>query len=72
LEVTGPLLMSYFFTPLEINKMELKHVIENNNYYIKKNDTKILKIYSQYRSEQKLYQKSKYYADLWHNKNIYE
>ena len=72
LEVTGPLLMSYYFTPLEINKMELKHVIENNTYYIKKNDTKILKIYSQYRSEQKLYQKNKYYADLWHNKNIYE
>ena len=71
LEVTGPLLMSYYFTPLELNKMELKHVIENGNYYIKQNDKKILKIYPQYRSEQKLYQNNKYYADLWHSRKIY-
>ena len=71
LEVTGPLLMSYYFTPLELNNMVLKHVIENGNYFIKQNDKKILKIYPQYRSEQKLYQNNKYYADLWHSRKIY-
>jgi mannosyltransferase OCH1-like enzyme len=72
LEVTGPLLMSYYFNPLDVYKMELKHVIENGNYYIKRKDTKILKIYNQYRSEQKIYQKNKYYSALWHSRDIYE
>ena len=71
LEITGPLLMSKYFSPLDIYNLQLEHIQEQNNFYITNNGIKILKIYPQYRSEQKLYQKNKYYAELWHKKQVY-
>jgi hypothetical protein len=47
-----------------------------DNYYIAlncrlKNDIIILKMYDEYRDEQKIYQKYPYYANLWNEKRIY-
>lgn len=76
LDPTGPGLLSKFFTKDKINNMDMYHgisLIENklNEYYVVKNNRIILKIYDQYRNEQKLYQKKKYYADFWRERNIY-
>jgi mannosyltransferase OCH1-like enzyme len=64
LDPTGPGLLSKFFTKDKINNMDMYHgisLIENklNEYYVVKNNRIILKIYDQYRNEQKLYQKKK-------------
>ena len=72
LEISGPLLMSKYFSPLDINNLQLQHVQEKTNFYITNNGIKILKIYPEYRSEQRLYQKNKYYAELWHKRRVYK
>ena len=60
----------------EINKFELKWV--GNDMYdmqIFKNDRAILKMYPEYRDEQKKMSdanKTKYYGDLWTDRNIYK
>jgi mannosyltransferase OCH1-like enzyme len=76
LSPTGPRLLGKFFNESERNKLSLKfrdaHV-ENvmEKYYISKDDIIILTYYDDYRKEQKIYQKNKYYSELWNNKNIY-
>jgi mannosyltransferase OCH1-like enzyme len=72
LEPTGPLLMKNFFTTKEINNLELYLHYENNNNTIIYKTVPILKMYDEYRNEQKN-NKYKYisYYDLWSKKNIY-
>jgi mannosyltransferase OCH1-like enzyme len=73
LEPTGPLLMKNFFTNKEINNLELHlHFENNNNNTIIYKTVPILKMYDEYRNEQKN-NKYKYvpYYDLWSKKNIY-
>jgi mannosyltransferase OCH1-like enzyme len=76
LDPTGPGLLGKYFTSSERINLNMYYdgsFIENklNEYYIVKDGTIILKNYSGYRDEQKIYQKNKYYSDLWHEKNIY-
>lgn len=72
LEVTGPLLLNKYFTDIEKSKIELEHVKKGEEYYIKKGNKEILKIYDEYRREQKKNEKSKYYGDLWKKREIYK
>jgi mannosyltransferase OCH1-like enzyme len=72
LEPTGPLLMKNFFTTNEINSLELHLHSKNHNNTIMYKTLPILKMYDEYRNEQKN-NKYKYipYYDLWSKKNIY-
>ena len=73
---TGPGLLGNYFTSSERDNLDMYYngsVVENklNEYYIVKDNSIILKNYHGYREEQKVYQKNKYYSNLWHEKNIY-
>jgi hypothetical protein len=74
LEPTGPLLMKNFFTNKEIADLDMYFHVENikgNNIdmIIFKNRS-ILKMYDEYRTDQKT-NGSVHYVDLWRKKNIY-
>jgi mannosyltransferase OCH1-like enzyme len=79
LSPTGPGLLGKYFTKFE--KKQMKLYFENakangrDNFYIGyKNGEKeqiFLKMYDEYRTEQKGHQKNSYYADLWNEKKIY-
>ena len=79
LSPTGPGLLGRFFTKNEKKQMEMyfENAIANgrDKFYIGYNNGNInmiiLKIYDEYREEQKIYQKKSYYADLWNRKEIY-
>ncbi len=75
LDPTGPLLLKYFFSAEEINKFEIKWIGDKNDMQIFKNDRAILKMYPEYRDEQKKMSddhNTKYYGDLWKERNIYK
>ena len=77
---TGPGLLGLFFSKREKKQMHMyfENATANgkDNYYIGYNNGKddiiILKIYDEYRDEQRLYQKKSYYANLWNEKKIYK
>jgi mannosyltransferase OCH1-like enzyme len=77
---TGPGLLGLFFSKSEKKQMEMyfENTVANgrDNYYIGCNNGKtdiiILKIYDEYREEQKLYQKNPYYSSLWDQRKIYK
>jgi len=84
LDPTGPGLLGRFFSQNKINNLELefRDTTFNNiekNYILYKGDKDnyknkniiIGKYYDSYREEQKIYQKNKYYADLWRERTIY-
>ena len=80
LSSTGPNLLGLFFSKIEKKMMPMyfENTIANgiDNYYIAlklgfNNDIIILKMYDEYRDEQKIYQKNPYYANLWNEKRIY-
>ena len=77
---TGPNLLGNFSSKREKKMMSMyfENATANgrDNYYIAlnrglKNDIIILKMYDEYRDEQKIYQKNPYYANLWNEKRIY-
>ena len=76
---TGPALLGEYFTKNQKKQMNIHFenifVYGRDNFYIVYNDGEkeilVFKIYDEYRSEQKVYQKNAYYADLWNEKNIY-
>ena len=77
---TGPNLLGLFSSKREKKMMAMyfENATANgrDNYYIAlnrglKNDIIILKMYDEYRDEQKIYQKNPYYANLWNEKRIY-
>ncbi len=77
LEPTGPRLLGKYFTSEDRGKLELYFkdtYVEDklDKYYIVKKDRIILTYYDGYRDEQAKYQKNKYYAVLWKEKNIYK
>jgi predicted GH43/DUF377 family glycosyl hydrolase len=65
--VTGPQLMAKKFYNIDINNLELSF---NGNSILMRNKV-ILNIYSEYRKEQFLNQKSEYYGNVWIKKSIY-
>jgi mannosyltransferase OCH1-like enzyme len=77
---TGPGLLGLFSSKSEKKQMEMyfENTVVNgkDNYYICYNngetDIIILKIYDEYREEQKLYQKNIYYSNLWDQRKIYK
>ena len=74
LQPTGPQLLNKFFTPYEIQNMEL--ALDDTGEFINyttrgQKQIHILYIYPEYRAEQKLMSKTKYYADLWRARNVY-
>jgi mannosyltransferase OCH1-like enzyme len=81
LSPTGPNLLGGFFSKIEKKMMPMyfENTIANgkDNYYIALNlgfnhDVIILKIYDEYRDEQKIYQKNQYYSKLWDERKIYK
>jgi hypothetical protein len=76
LDPTGPQLLAKYFIDNEYNSLLLRHDVMKNikneeNYYIFKDNKKILVIVDGYRKEQKATQNVGHYTELWHNKNIY-
>lgn len=74
---TGPGLLGKFFSKEDKNSLKLYFKDTNipgliNEHYIIYNNQIILKYYDKYRIEQKIYQKNKYYAELWRDRNIYK
>ena len=65
--VTGPQLMAKKFYNIDINNLELSF---NGNSILMRKEV-ILNIYSEYRKEQFLNQKSEYYGNAWIKKSIY-
>ena len=81
LSPTGPNLLGLFFSKIEKQMMPMyfENATANgrDNYYIAlklgfNNDIIILKMYDEYRDEQKIYQKTRYYSTLWDEKKIYK
>ena len=77
LEPTGPRLLGKYFTSEDRENLELYFkdtYVEDklDKFYIVKKDRIILTYYDGYREEQAKYQKNKYYAVLWKEKNIYK
>jgi mannosyltransferase OCH1-like enzyme len=66
LEVTGPLCLNKFFTQEDIKNLELSF----DGNFILHNKTPILKMYKEYRVEQKKFGNA-HYDYLWTKKNIY-
>lgn len=76
LHPTGPGVLGLYFSKQEINKLELyfqETIVEGkiNDCYIVYAGKIILNYYPNYRAEQKIFQKNKYYADLWTERKIY-
>lgn len=75
LDITGPGLLSNYFTETEKNNLELYHsyTVTNkiNEYYIVYNNNIILRFYNNYREEQLKNQKLEHYSILWQKKQIY-
>jgi len=75
LDITGPgllgsLVMKYF--PEKYNEYtKLKLNGDFGHARIMHNDTVIFTEYSEYRNDQKMFQKKKHYHELWHDKKVY-
>ncbi len=66
LEITGPLCLNKFFTQEDIKNLELSF----DGNFILYNKTPILKMYKEYRLEQKKFG-TRHYGLLWNDRNIY-
>jgi mannosyltransferase OCH1-like enzyme len=76
LEPTGPQLLAKYFSDHEYNSLVLRHDIVkktngDENFYIFKNDQKILVTVGGYRKEQKVTQNVGHYTELWGKKQVY-
>ena len=72
LGVTGPTLFYKYFTKdMFDNNVTLQYSNDGMFIYDKKNNKSILKIYDDYRKEQKQYKSTEHYGKLWHDRNIY-
>jgi mannosyltransferase OCH1-like enzyme len=74
LDPTGPGLLSRYFTEKEKKQINMRHDIilsDLNNRVIYFNNYIILKSYNNNIKEKQIFQKVKYYAELWHEKKIY-
>ena len=76
LHPTGPGVLGLYFSKEDINKLQLyfeETIVEGkiNDCYIVYTGKIILNYYPNYRAEQKIFQKNKYYSDLWKERKIY-
>ena len=72
LGVTGPTLFYKYFTKSMIeNNVTLQYSNDGMFIYDKKTNKSILKIYSEYRTEQTQYKSTEHYGKLWNDRNIY-
>jgi mannosyltransferase OCH1-like enzyme len=70
---TGPSMMSPFFSPVQVQKLEdLQMHSDDITYYIRHKNIDILTTYPEYREDQLRTQVTKYYNILWKEHNIYE
>lgn len=75
LDITGPCLLREIVIKEKseeyINTLKF-HIKElSDGHRILYNNKEILKIYNEYRKDQKYFQKTKYYRDMWNNKDVY-
>lgn len=70
LDVTGPTMLSRIIDKDHYEQLELYNA--KNGYQIIYKYYPILQQYKEYRQEQKLFQNTKYYSDMWMDKNIYD
>lgn len=70
LYVTGPNMMTPLFTPNELRQLVTLYHHDSGKFIIF-NGTHILMVYPEYRAEQKRFQKTQYYDDLWKQREIY-
>lgn len=70
LSITGPQLVSNYFSQHSIRSMDLYHGQEGSCVYI--GNHKIIDTYSHYRKEQRDTQKTAYYAILWKKRQVYQ
>ena len=74
LDVTGPGLLSKFFTIEEKKKLEMKHELffgSFNSKIIKFNEYIILKSHHEYRNDQQKNAITEHYSHLWSTRQIY-
>jgi len=73
LDVTGPGLLSRYFSSSDKKAFDMKHFFYNslNNRFVELNGYIVLKSYNGYIEEAKKTQKTQYYGVLWNNRNIY-
>jgi mannosyltransferase OCH1-like enzyme len=73
LDVTGPGLLSQYFSRQEKNNLDMKHTFFNsfNNRFVEFNNFIVLKSYNGYIQESQSNQKVEYYGNLWSARNIY-
>ncbi len=78
LDPTGPIMLKNFFSEKEIDNLEMKLIgvhSDPNDMTIVKNDREVLKMYAEYRNEQKKMltnNNTKSYGFLWSEGNIYK
>ena len=73
---TGPELLGTFFSKKDFELIEIYFTdTKTDNFlqeYMVYKNTIVLKFYDEYRNEQKIYQKNKYYGKLWNEHKIYK
>lgn len=69
--ITGPGLLAKVYRDIKYDNDYIDMLHLGFNFCIKYNNKLIFESYPEYRKEQKIYQKSPYYVDLWQNGDIY-
>lgn len=75
LDVTGPGLLSPFFTKEQKGNMDMNHALINDNCnfrVVNLHNTVVLRSYTGYLEECKRYQKVEHYNTLWRDRRIYK
>lgn len=73
LDITGPGLLSQYFTRDQKNNFDMKHFFYNSfdNRYVEFNNYIVLKSYNGYIQESQNNQKVDHYGTLWNSRNVY-
>jgi hypothetical protein len=73
LDVTGPGLLSTYFTKKEKDDFDMKHEVflSNKNKFIFFNNYIVLRTYDGYLTETNKFKKVEHYAILWNKRQIY-
>ena len=72
LQITGPYLINKYFSQKYISNLNLEFLGDGIYHNYLNEHRKILKIYEQYRQEQKQFSNEKHYTELFVEKNIYD
>jgi mannosyltransferase OCH1-like enzyme len=75
LDITGPCLLGKItkeeLTKNYVNKIKFSIKTSTDGHIVLYNGDEILKIYKEYREEQKQFQKTKHYGEMWKNRDVY-